>query len=97
MAARFSKPHDCQLAGSRENVCLLERELFLPPLRQSPFIPLSIQRAGTHERQGRAKIVYLINVTSREPEVGIPEETQQGRKKNLLGSFWQSTVSSTCI
>lgn len=41
------------------------------------------RKAGTlaseHERQGRTKTVYLINVTSREPEEGIPEEMQQGR------------------
>lgn len=58
------------------------------PCSRAPFIPLSIQRAGTpagkHERQGRTKIVYLINVTSQEPEVGIPEEMQQGRKKICL-------------
>lgn len=53
--------------------------------------------AGKHGRQRGAKIVYLISVTSREPEVGIPEEMQQGRKKYLLGSLWPSTVSSTCI
>lgn len=84
MAAQFSKPHDCQLAGSSENVCLLRRELFLPPLQHSPPIPWAGTLASQHQRQGTTKIVYLINATSREPEVGILAEMQQGRKKFCL-------------
>lgn len=90
----FQSLPECQLAGSSENVCLLRRELFLPPCSTAADPALHPQS------QPAAKIVYLINATSREPEVGILAEMQQGRKKkkkNLLGSFWQSTASSTCI
>lgn len=47
-------------------------------------IPPAGTLASKHERQRRVKIVYLISVTSPEPEVGIPEEMQQGRKNICL-------------
>lgn len=46
MAAQFSKPHACQLAGSRENVCLALKGAVPATLQHSPFSQLSRQRAG---------------------------------------------------
>lgn len=79
-------------------MCLLQRELFLPPLQHSPLIPLSIPWVGTlasrHRSQETTEIVYLINATSREPEVGILAEMQQGREKKKISAWILLAVHS---